>query len=241
MHTQDNEVEVLGLELSDHESGEEEERNEVESKQLFYESEDDELDGEEDQPPEISEKAWGHSKQSFYSTDYVDDDLGGSSEEEEAEMEEREAMAIQQRMAAALQEQDFEVPEIIEGGDEIEDAEVKEERVIQDLSKLSRDEKLALLEKDSPELFDLLEEFHEKFSEAVNSLHPLVQTVRSDPTRFTQQAVEFLEVKLQLYLCYCVNIMFYLRLKACKTHIQNHPVIGRIVQIRQVRHLSSLR
>ena len=33
---------------------------------------------------------------------------------------------------------------------------------------------------------------------------------------------------------YCLNIMFYLRLKSCNTPVQSHPVIGRIVQIRQV-------
>jgi len=63
--------------------------------------------------PELSDRAWGRSRKTFYSTDYIDDELGGSEEEKEAEEEEREALALQQRMVAALDEQDFELPEIM--------------------------------------------------------------------------------------------------------------------------------
>ena len=59
---------------------------------------------------EVSEKAWGHSKKVFYSTDYVDDELGRSSDEENADMELKEVIALEQRMAAELDEQDFDLP-----------------------------------------------------------------------------------------------------------------------------------
>ena len=39
-----------------------------------------------------------------------------------------------------------------------------------------------LLEKDSPELFDLLEDFESCLSEAVHVLHPLVTVARDTPT-----------------------------------------------------------
>ena len=236
--TQDQEV--LGLQVSEQDSDDDSEDEESESEALpsnlrqFYASDDD--FEEADNSLEVSEKAWGQSKNTFYSTDYVDDDFGGSSEEEEAEMEEREARAIQQRMAATLDEHDFEITrgegEREDGLEEVERG--KEEKVIQDLSKLSRDEKIVLLEKDSPELFELLEEFQMKFSQAIHTIFPLVQVARQDPGRVSVQGKEYLEVKLNLYLCYCVNVMFYLRLKSCRTPVHNHPVIGRIVQIRQV-------
>ena len=83
---------------------------------------DDVIGGES--PTEISDKAWGKSKKAFYSTDYVDYDVGaGLSEGEgqEAELEEREAMALQQRMAAALSEADFEAPDNTISGEKKEE------------------------------------------------------------------------------------------------------------------------
>ena len=73
----------------------------------------------------------------------------------------------------------------------------------QDFSKLSREDKLAvriflvictlkcticlltflqLLEKDSPELFNLLEDFDEHLTESLYTLHPLVTVARDTPT-----------------------------------------------------------
>ena len=57
--------------------------------------------------PEVLAQAWGHSKATFYSTDYIDDELGGSSDEGLAEEEEREVLDMQQRIAETLQEGDF--------------------------------------------------------------------------------------------------------------------------------------
>ena len=57
--------------------------------------------------PEVSAQAWGHSKTTFYSTDYIDDELGGSSDEDLAEEEEKEIQNMQKRMAENLQEGDF--------------------------------------------------------------------------------------------------------------------------------------
>ena len=41
---------------------------------------------------------------------------------------------------------------------------------------------LQLLQKDSPELFDLLEDFDDRLSEVVDTLHPLVTVARDMPT-----------------------------------------------------------
>ena len=55
----------------------------------------------------VPSQAWGHSKAIYYNTDYVDDEVGGSSDEELAEEEEREALDMQQRLAGSLEERDF--------------------------------------------------------------------------------------------------------------------------------------
>lgn len=57
---------------------------------------------------DISDKAWGHSKKAFYNSDYVDEDLEDSEEEEMlAQEEEKEGLALQRRMAESLQDHDF--------------------------------------------------------------------------------------------------------------------------------------
>ena len=63
---------------------------------------------------------------------------------------------------------------------------------------------LQLLEKDSPELFELLEEFEEKFSEAL-SLRPLVMTARKEPSFLTAQVC--LSVCLAVCLSVCLHVM----------------------------------
>ena len=99
----------------------------------------------------------------------------------------------------------------------------EEERVIQDLSKLSREEKLTvshlgspkipssyrdftlfhcfsmqLLENDSPEMFELMEEFQDKFSIAMDTLHPLVAAARQDNT------CELFTSEVNVCVCVCV-------------------------------------
>ena len=46
---------------------------------------------------------------------------------------------------------------------------------------------LQLLEKDSPELFELMEEFQDKFSAVVDTLCPLIEAARNDSEVFTSQ------------------------------------------------------
>lgn len=54
----------------------------------------------------MDEKAWGRRKAAFYSTDYIDEDLGSDfgKSDEEAEEEEKEALRMQKAHAAQLDE-----------------------------------------------------------------------------------------------------------------------------------------
>jgi U3 small nucleolar RNA-associated protein 3 len=98
---------------------------------------------------------------------------------------------------------------------------------------MSREDKLALLEKDSPELFDLLEDFDFNMSETVELLQFQSRVAKDSPT-FTDEGREYLDCKLHLDLLYCMNIMFYLYLKASGLPVKSHPVIQRIVQIKKM-------
>ena len=61
---------------------------------------------------------------------------------------------------------------------------------------------MQLLENDSPEMFELMEEFQDKISVAMDTLHPLVEAARQDNSHqlFTS------EVSVCMYVCMCVCV-----------------------------------
>ncbi|XP_071807811.1 something about silencing protein 10-like [Asterias amurensis] len=180
-------------------------------------------------------KAWGKKKKEFYHTDYVDDDLpgvSGSEEEEAQDEEEREALAIQQRMSQMMQETDFDLQLFQESKTlekktlEFEDK--TEERVIKDLSKLSKRDKLAILKKESPEFEELVEDFKAKVRTLIK-LFPLRDMVEDG--RIPQGlGADYIYTRCKLYINYCINISFYISLKAKHVPVHNHPVIGVILE-----------
>ncbi|KAI8500510.1 Something about silencing protein 10 [Branchiostoma belcheri] len=228
----EDEEEVMALDVPDSDDEEEEDDED--------EMADSDRGEQDDDMPD--EKAWGQKKSLYYNTDYVDEDLPGvvgDEEEEEAQQEEeREALAIQKRMAEALSEEDFGLELFKPAKKPTEDAalpeEETEERVLQDLSQLSHRERMDLLRKESPELKELMEDFKEKLQEVIDRLHPLLKMVRSGVIPPGKGAT-YVETKFQLYLNYCVNISFYLVLKAGHTpNVRSHPVINRLVQYRNL-------
>ncbi|XP_065842304.1 something about silencing protein 10-like isoform X2 [Oscarella lobularis] len=201
----------------------------------FYHEEESEEEVEDDL------RAWGSKKKTFYNTNYVDDELGSGSEDETAALEEeKEALAIQKRMAEGLDDEDFDTEEFqlplagkaVLSEDEDVATTVAEETVIKDLSQLSRDEKLEILMRESPELFELLEDFHAKMVELKERVYPLVLKLR-ERELIDSEGRDFMEMKLKLLLNYCVNILFYLVLRSRQTpNLQHHPIISHLVQLR---------
>ncbi|XP_020623667.1 something about silencing protein 10-like [Orbicella faveolata] len=78
-----------------------------------------------------------------------------------------------------------------------------------------------------------MDEFKFKLKEVIEKLHPLVKMARAG--QVPKEGADYLELKHQLYLNYCVNIGFYLLLKARQTSVRDHPVIERLVQYKKVR------
>eukprot|EP00057_Strongylocentrotus_purpuratus_P001168 XP_001195447.2 PREDICTED: something about silencing protein 10 isoform X1 [Strongylocentrotus purpuratus] len=201
------------------------------------EDEEDDEEGDEDGEGDVSSKAWGKRKQAYYDTDYVDDDLPGLDQLEEAanqEAEEKEALAIQNRMAEALQDDDFGLDIFKSSDRQVEkttsgDLE-SEEKVTKDLSKLSKREKLELLKKESPEFLQLTADFKVKMRELIDRLQPLVTLIkRGGVIKEGSEGAQYIHTKYQLYLSYCMNISFYMILKAKHVPVAHHPVIGRIL------------
>ncbi|CAH3161254.1 unnamed protein product [Porites lobata] len=192
-----------------------------------------EKDSEKDIP---SQKSWGRKKASFYDADMVEEYAGSDEEMDKlAEEEEEEALALQKHMAACLEEQDFDTAEFeLPKPDHKKEAQdqINKEKIVQDLSKLSKAEKIQILVKDSPELFQLIDEFKSKLKEVIERVHPLVKMARAG--QIPKEGANYLELKHQLYLNYCINIGFYLLLKAKKLSARDHPVMERLVQYQKL-------
>ncbi|XP_075977707.1 UTP3 small subunit processome component Sas10 [Anticarsia gemmatalis] len=194
---------------------------------------DSDVEGQEQSDDDLPDsKAWGKKKRSYYATDYVDEDYGGfGNEEQDALMEEAEANNIQKRLLEQLGEEDFTLDFFTK---QIADVEEKKETVIKsDLSQMSKRQKLQLLEKESPEFAGLIDDFKTKLTVAKDDLHPVLELVK-DGKLPTCPASKFVKTNYDLILNYCTNISFYLLLKSQRINIQNHPVIKRLYQYRQM-------
>ncbi|XP_068598877.1 something about silencing protein 10 [Brachionichthys hirsutus] len=226
----DDEEEVMALDDSESEDEEEEE----EEKQGTDMESDLEEKKEEDLPDEM---AWGTKKKMFYDTDYVTT-KGKPVEQLDAEEqeEEEEAKSIQNRLAANLSEEDYNLNFFqefaVEEKDENKTVE-KEERIVKDLNQMSKKERMKLLKKDSPELLELIQDFKAKLTELKDELQPLLQMVE-DGKIPPGKGADYLRTKQQLYLNYCTNISFYMAIKAKRIPAHNHPVIERLLTYRNL-------
>ncbi|PRW45524.1 Something about silencing 10 [Chlorella sorokiniana] len=208
-----------------------------------------EEEGEEDEGEggRKRDRQWGASKRAYYGADLAD--LEGSEEEEDMKDEEEEALRLQREAAAALRPEDYgqsegSSSEEEEGSSEEESDEegptlgraaaaggAVVERVAKDLSSLTREQRLAAVQQDAPELLQLIAELREGLTEVRSRVGPLLKEVREGELA-TAEGVSYLEAKHLLLLHYCTAIVFYLLLKAEGRPVQSHPVIQRLVEIR---------
>ncbi|XP_069699370.1 something about silencing protein 10 [Periplaneta americana] len=188
--------------------------------------------GEEDDLPDV--RAWGQKRRNFYSTDYVDQDYGGYDEKdvEAAEREEEEARAIQKRLTEQLDEGDFSL-DLFSKKTVQKEKEIEDEVIKTDISKLSKRQKLALLEKESPEFFSLIEEFKSNMTELQKKIEPIVKLIKEKKIP-ASSADSYITTKYHLLLNYSTNIAFYLLLKAKHIPVHSHPVVRRLYQYRQL-------
>lgn len=222
-HASDSEEEMYAFSESDDNSDDKKDFDMVDSDVEGQEKSDDDLP---------DSKAWGKQKRSYYATDYVDEDYGGFGNDEEAAlMEEEEARNIQKRLLEQLGEEDFSLDFFTKKTIGLEE---KQTDIIKsDLSQMSKRQKLQLLEKESPEFAGLIDDFKTKLTVAKDDLHPVMKLIK-DGKLPTCPAAKFVKTNYELILNYCTNISFYLLLKSQKVNIQNHPIIKRLYQYRQM-------
>lgn len=183
-------------------------------------------------------RAWGNKRRDFHSTDFVDQDYSSYNQREEelAEQEETEARAIQLRLAKQLEESDFSLDVFSTAQPkQKEDSKKRSDAIFlqKDLSQLSQRQKEQLFKKESPEFEGLVQDFQKRLNESIELLEPILVYFDENSIE-NHPLVEFVTNQNQLILNYCTNVSFYLVLKAKRIPIQNHPIVKRLVQIRQL-------
>lgn len=108
------------------------------------------------------------------------------------------------------------------------------QKVMKNLSKLSKKEKLDFLKQESPELFELVRDFKEKIETLEDKLLPIYMLVKQGNGFQSSMASEYIVNKTRLYLMYCTHLSFYFVLKAKRVTIENHPIVKNILQYRNV-------
>ncbi|KAI8341148.1 Sas10 C-terminal domain-containing protein [Chlamydoabsidia padenii] len=206
-------------------------------------SSEEEEEEEQEEPAEAT--TWGTSKKAYYNADE-------GSDLDEMREEEEEALKIQKQRLADMDETDF-MDDTLSGWGIGAEANKEADRqlvesVTKDLDDISFDmatsvaarrknlpvaEKIKILQNESPELLDLLNEFKDK-TETMTNLKSLIGDINKNGKK-DHEAAKFIVFQYQLLMNYLTNISFYLALKAAGTsNIRDHPVIGALVELRSV-------
>jgi hypothetical protein len=90
------------------------------------------------------------------------------------------------------------------------------------------------LKADSPELEGILQDLHEKASELKDKIEPLRQLVNeiNKHGAVDDEIVDYLQVKQQILLSYCMNVTFYIYMKSLGLSVRNHPVMRQLLELR---------
>lgn len=220
---------------------------------------DDEMNDEESEEDEEKRAVWGRKKDLYYRADNADPE-GEASDEELLKEEETEVVKIQQERAKSLAMEDFGLEDddrvdSDSGGPEkaFQDAfagkkTVPEhnvdavhadntfdtyEEVKHDLSTLSKEEQMEVVYSSAPELVGLLTEL-DKALKQLKQVKSLSSEAAEEKKGTNKSVANYLEVKHTLLLTYCQAIGFYLLLKSEGHSVRDHPVIARLVEIKNL-------
>ncbi|CAI9108666.1 OLC1v1008329C1 [Oldenlandia corymbosa var. corymbosa] len=209
-----------------------------------------EIDNDEEE--EDKHKLWGRRKK-----DYYDAEAQSSDDDEVAAEEEAEAMRLQREKEKTLTADDYGLEddndtesdqeptfeESLTHGKPLskakaskaaeDDGTITYEEIKKDLNDLTREEQMDVVLSSAPELVGLLTELGDTVEQLENRVNPLLVKIR-EADKATKGGLQFVEMKQQLLLSYCQAITFYLLLKSEGQPVRDHPVISRLVEIKNL-------
>ncbi|KAH0715746.1 hypothetical protein KY284_008651 [Solanum tuberosum] len=199
-----------------------------------------------DEAEQEKEEMWGRGKNIYYQNkEYVEE----SSDEDLIAEEEAEVLRMQQKKAKSLSAADFGIEDdeltfeeiLVQGkpGSAVSaDGEAKNEtgtayeEVQKDLNALTKEEQMDVVYSSAPELVGLLSELGEALEQLDNKVNPLFNKINGKT--MIKGGMHYIEVEKLLLLSYCQAISFYLLLKSEGQPVRDHPVISRLVDIKNL-------
>ena len=116
---------------------------------------------------------------------------------------------------------------------------VQIEKIERNVANMTKDQKLAMITADSPELLSLVEELKEKISELKHKIIPIRELEKKlqDETKTSgidDDIIHYLDVKNQMLIAYCLNLCFYLAMRCEGKSVKDHPVMRQLLELRYV-------
>lgn len=108
------------------------------------------------------------------------------------------------------------------------------EYLSKDLSSMTKAQRLELIASHSPELLGIVSELKDLMVELKDRIAPISSVMKQihEEGALQDDVVDYLEVKQQLLLSYCMNVLFYVYMKAQGKSVQNHPVMKQLLKLR---------
>ncbi|MFS8008535.1 putative sas10 domain-containing protein [Helianthus anomalus] len=189
--------------------------------------------------------AWGRGKNIYYGLD-TGDSIDESDEEKLEEEIRRQLTEKEKKYSNAdlgLEDDSEEEPtfeNLSKGkgrskatvGHDAQD-ETDTEVVTKDPNALSKEEQMDVVYNSAPELVGLLSELNESVDQLETKTDPILSKLK-EVKNINKNGVQYMEVKKQLLLSYCQAISFYLLLKSEGHPVRDHPVLARIVEIKNL-------
>jgi U3 small nucleolar RNA-associated protein 3 len=194
---------------------------------------------------------WGHKRNAYYDGDDVNED-------EDAKLEEEEAMRLQKKRTEAMEEADFvdfsigslgknfaqtqneeednqliaQLNEQLEMVDFAED----QEEITKVQPAADSEDPWQQLEETSPEVIELMAQLKDKEEFLSMSMQPVINRIKGlnkKPSFINQNPLlRHFTLKYELFLCYIANVAYYLSLKAQQVpNSTEHPVLETLVQL----------
>ncbi|XP_038875489.1 something about silencing protein 10 isoform X2 [Benincasa hispida] len=211
----------------------------------------DEMHEDEDEDMEEQKTVWGGRKSKYYDADNRDFEIQSSDDESLAE-EEEEVIRLQKEKAKTFSLEDFgledesdrelTLEEISAKGidsktsarnEASENMDATYQEIAKDVNALTREEQMDVLSSSAPELIGLLSELNEAVDQLESKVNPVLNKVRNGKIA-VGGGLQYLELKQGLLLSYCQAIAFYLLLKSEGQAVRDHPVIARLVEIKNL-------